>query len=60
MPRKKKGRGRPPLEMPEQIPDTPENVARALMRNPPKWADEWEYMKEYQRQLALRRAEMDE
>lgn len=37
----KKPRGRPVTrKMPEQIPDTPENVARALMTTPPpkKWA----------------------
>ena len=33
------------LVMPEQIPDTPENVARALMSTPPKRPDEWDYMK---------------
>ena len=31
-------------EMPEPIPDTPENIARAIMRNPPK--KEWQYLKE--------------
>ena len=30
--------------MPEPIPDTPENVARAIMQNPPK--KEWRYLKE--------------
>ena len=29
--------------MPEPIPDTPENVARAIMRGPPK--KEWDYLK---------------
>ena len=41
----KRGRGRPPRSMPEQIPDTPENVARALLTTPPKRDDEWDYMK---------------
>ena len=31
----KKRRGRPPLPMPEPIPDTPENVMRALVSTPP-------------------------
>ena len=31
---KKRG-GRPPLPMPEPIPDTPENVMRALVSTPP-------------------------
>lgn len=33
------------LVMPEPIPDTPENVARALMNTPPKRPDEWDYVK---------------
>lgn len=44
MPKPKKRRGRPPLPMPEQIPDTPDNVARILMHSPPKSNDEWEYL----------------
>ena len=39
-------RGRPARPMPEQIPDTPENVARALLTTPPKREDEWDYLKE--------------
>lgn len=35
MTEKNKG-GRPPKPMPEPIPDTPENVARAIMRGPAK------------------------
>ena len=31
-------------EMPPQIPDTPENVAKAMMRTPPRKADEWKYL----------------
>ena len=39
-PRTKRPRGRPvEYPMPEPIPDTPENVARAIMRAPPK--KEW-------------------
>ena len=30
-------------QMPEPIPDTPENVARAIMQGPPK--KEWRYLK---------------
>ena len=29
--------------MPARIPDTPENIARAIMRGPPK--KEWDYLK---------------
>jgi len=39
-------RGRPvENDMPEPIPDTPENVALACMQGPPKKAREWRYMK---------------
>ena len=37
--------GRPPLEMPDPIPDTWENVAKALVVTTPKKPDEWEYLK---------------
>ena len=37
-------RGRPVKNtMPEPIPDTPENIARTIMRGPPK--KEWNYLK---------------
>ncbi len=40
----KRGRGRPvELSMPEPIPDTPENIARACMVAPPKRS--WDYMR---------------
>ena len=36
--------GRPPLlVMPEAIPDTPENIARAVLTSPPK--KDWDYLK---------------
>lgn len=39
-------RGRPiTLTMPEPIPDTPENVARALLNTPPKKRDDWDFIK---------------
>lgn len=42
--KEKSARGRPvENEMPEPIPDTPENVARAAMQGPPK--EDWEYLK---------------
>ena len=44
--RVKRACGRPPVnEWPDQIPDTPENVVRAILNTPPKKNDEWEYMK---------------
>ena len=47
MPRPKKPpRGRPVKNtMPEQIPDTPENVVRVILNTPPKKRDEWEFIK---------------
>ena len=40
-------RGRPVKNtMPEPIPDTPENVALALVTTPPKKEDEWKYLKD--------------
>ena len=42
----KRKRGRPQKPMPERIPDTPENVAMALLTTQPKSRDEWEYLKE--------------
>lgn len=44
--KEQKRRGRPPKPMPEPIPDTWENVAKALLDTPPKKRDEWEYLKE--------------
>lgn len=42
-----KPRGRPiEKPLPEPIPDTPENIARALVNTPPKREDEWDYLKE--------------
>ena len=41
----KRSRGRPARPMPEQILDTPENVARALLNTPPKGEGEWEYLR---------------
>ena len=42
--KKPASRGRPVKNtMPEPIPDTAENIARAIMRGPPK--KKWDYMK---------------
>ena len=45
----KKPRGRPPgqtkyYEHFDHIPDTPENVAKALFSTPPKKNSEWKYV----------------
>ena len=42
MTEKPKRRGRPPKPSPDPIPDTPENVARAIMQGPPK--QDWRYL----------------
>ena len=40
--------GRPPLEMPDMIPDTPTNVARMVLTTKPKKDGEWRYQKEHE------------
>ena len=40
--------GRPARPMPELIPDTPENIAKACMQGPPKKQKEWRYLTESQ------------
>lgn len=34
--------GRPARPMPDRIPDTPENIARAILAGPPK--KDWRYL----------------
>ena len=47
---KKRTRGRPVEKpMPAPIPDTPENVARALLTTPPKDEGDWDYLKDRER-----------
>ena len=47
----KRKRGRPVTrKMPDLIPDTPENIARAIMLGPPK--EDWRYLKEYEETAA--------
>lgn len=42
----KRPRGRPvELKMPERIPDTAENIARAVLQSPSKKAQDWKFMK---------------
>ena len=44
----KRPRGRPVEKpMPEPIPDTPENIARAVLAGPPK--KNWDYLKDADR-----------
>ena len=39
-----KKRGRPTKQtMPDPIPDTPDNIAQAIVTTPPKTPDEWRY-----------------
>ena len=44
--RKEETRGRPGRPMAEKIPDTPENIMRAILGTPPKKRDEWDFMRE--------------
>ena len=45
--RKPAPRGRPvEKQMPEPIPDTPENIALALLTTPPKSEKDWDYLKD--------------
>ena len=32
--------------LPEPIPDTPENIMRAILNTPPKKDEEWDYLKQ--------------
>ena len=51
-------RGRPVEHpMPEQIPDTPDNLARIILNTPPKKESEWEYSKKRQRLPASAKAQ---
>lgn len=44
---KKPKRGRPvEYPLPEPIPDSPENIARALLATPPKKQKEWRHIQE--------------
>ena len=46
----KKKRGRPvKYAMPEPIPDTAENIAKAILTTPPKKVHEWKYIKAFSR-----------
>lgn len=44
--RKKRKVGRPPMRMPDPIPDTPENVIDAVLNTPPRKRDEWKFVQE--------------
>ena len=45
-------RGRPvEHEMPDRIPDTPDNLARIIVTTPPKKEGDWEYLKKSKRVL---------
>ena len=44
-PKPKRGPGRPALPMPDPIPDTPENVAKAILSTPPKDPKTWKFLK---------------
>ena len=43
--RPKRPVGRPPLEFPDPIPDTPKNIARIVLNTKPKKRGEWRFEK---------------
>jgi len=52
----KRKHGRPQvLPQPDPIPDTPENIARAIMQGPPK--PDWDFEREAQRRRKANRAD---
>ena len=52
---KPKRRGRPKtLVMPEPIPDTPENIARAVLSSPPTPPGGWTYLKNHKASVRYR------
>ena len=61
MPRKKQvKRGRPrTYRMPEKIDASPEEVAAALLRTPPKKAEEWRYQREHSQEGEEQRPPLD-
>ncbi|MCY3956459.1 MAG: hypothetical protein OXF47_10785 [Nitrospira sp.] len=44
-PKPKRSPGRPALPLPDTIPDTPENVAQAILSTPPKATENWQFLK---------------
>ena len=51
--KEKRSRGRPVEKpLPAPIPDTPENVARALLTTPPKDDGDWDYLKDREIEVA--------
>lgn len=52
--RKRETRQAPPLEFPEQIDASPEEIARAIINTPPKKTSEWDFMKRRAEELARR------
>ena len=46
----KKPTGRPPTyHLPPPIPDTPENIIKAVLATPPKKREEWDHVKKQPR-----------
>ena len=44
-PRPKRPVGRPPLELPDPIPDSPKNIARIISHTKPKGRGNWRFEK---------------
>lgn len=45
--KRRRPRGRPvEYSMPEPIPDTPENIMKAILRTPPRKRENWRFVRE--------------
>ena len=49
---RKRKSDRPRLTMPQEIPDSPENIMKALLSTPPKKPGEWRYEQEHRERVA--------
>ena len=47
-------RGRPPTPMPEKIPNTPQNIARAVLTTKPKPTEAWRFYREWKTKRSAR------
>ena len=48
-------RGRPPLPLPEPINQPMEEIARVVLKAPPKSEEEWAYLQEHKARREARR-----
>ena len=54
--KKSRSRGRPvEYPMPDQIPDTPENIMKAFLKTSPKKREDWRFLRERETRKAAPR-----